>query len=62
MYWQQRELLPQFFTSEIELLGEKEVLHNIVFKFGVCRVKIINLTFLMRFSPDLKILSFPGFA
>ena len=45
MYLQQTRLLPQFFTPEIELLGEKELLHNILPKFGACRLQLINLTF-----------------
>ena len=62
MYWQQTKLLPQHFIPELELLGEKELLHNILPKVGACRMKLINLTsFLMRLSPDPKILSFPGF-
>ena len=36
MCWQQRKLLPQFFTPKIELLGKKELLHNILPKFGAC--------------------------
>ena len=62
MYWQKTKLLPQYFIPELELLGDKELSHNILPKFGACRMKLINLTsFLMRLSPDPKILSFPGF-
>ena len=62
MYWQQTKILPQYFTPELELLGEEELLHNILPKFGACRMKLINLTsFLMRLSPDQNFLSFPGF-
>ena len=32
---------PQFLTPEIELLGEKELLHNILPKFGACRLQLI---------------------
>ena len=49
MYRQQTKLLPQFFTPEFELLGEKELLHNILPKFGACRLHLINLTFLNAF-------------
>ena len=45
MFWQQAKLLPQFFPPEIELLGEKELLDNILPKFGACRLQLINLTF-----------------
>ena len=46
------KLLPQFFTPEFELPSEKEPLHNILPKFGACRLQLINLAFLMRFSFD----------
>ena len=49
MYWQQIKLLSQFFTLEFELLGEKEVLHNILSKFGVSYFQLINLTFFNAF-------------
>ena len=49
MYWQQTKLLPHFFTPEIELLGEKELLHNILPKFNACHFQLINLTFLNAF-------------
>ena len=45
MYWQQAKLLAQFFTPEIELLGEKELLHNILPKFCACRFQLIDLAF-----------------
>ena len=41
MNWQQTKPWPQFFTPEIELLGEKELLHNILPKFGACRLQLI---------------------
>ena len=28
MYWQQTRLLPQYFTPQFELLGEKELFHD----------------------------------
>ena len=31
MYWQQKKLLPQFFTPEIELLGEKEYIYIYIY-------------------------------
>ena len=49
MYWQQTRLLPQFFTPELELLGEEELLHNIFPKFGACRLQLINVTFFNAF-------------
>ena len=33
------------FTPEIELLGKKELLHNILPKFGACRFQLLNLAF-----------------
>ena len=56
MYWQQTKLLTRFLTPEIELLGEKELLHNILPKFGACRLRLIDLAFFHVFS------CFPGFA
>ena len=35
------KLLPQCFTPEIELLGEKELLRNILPKFVACRLQLI---------------------
>ena len=49
MYWQQARLLKQFFTPEIELLGENELLHNILHEFGACHLQLVNLTFLNAF-------------
>ena len=45
MYWQQTKLLPQCFTPEFELLGEKELLQNIPPKFSPCHLRLRNLTF-----------------
>ena len=45
MCWHQTRLLPQFFTPDIELLGEKELLHNMFPTFGACCSQLINLTF-----------------
>ena len=63
MYWQQAELLPQFFTPEIELLGEKELLHNILPNFGACSLQLINLTFFNAFfiPSSLRVPGFTGF-
>ena len=58
MYWQQAELLPQFFTVEIELLGEKELLHNILPKFCACHLQLINGTFFNAFLIRSKVLKF----
>ena len=35
----------KFFTPEFELLGEKELLQNILPKFSPCHLRLINLTF-----------------
>ena len=51
MYWQ-RQTFATIFYSEFELPSEKEPLHNILPKFGACRLQLINLAFLMRFSFD----------
>ena len=61
MYLQQRRLLPQFFTPEIELLGGKAPLHNILPKFGACHLQLINLTFSNAFLIRPEVLSSPGF-
>ena len=63
MYWQQTKLLPQFFTPEFELLGEKELLHNIFPKYYVCRLQLLNSIILnaICFPFNAKCLSFPGF-
>ena len=45
MCWHQTRLLPQFFTPDIELLGEKELLHNMFPTLGACCSQLINLTF-----------------
>ena len=61
MYLQQTKLLPQIFAHEIELLAEKELLHNILPKFGACRLQLINLTFFHAFlirSEVFKLLFF----
>ena len=49
MYWQETKIFLQFFTFEIDLLGDKELLHNILPKFGVCLLQLINLTFFNLF-------------
>ena len=49
MYWQQARFLPYFFTLEIELLDEIELLYNILPKFGVCRLQLINFNFFNAF-------------
>ena len=58
MYWQQTKLLPQVFTPEIELLGEKELLHNILPKFGACRLQLINFTFFNAFLIRSEVFKF----
>ena len=58
MYWQQTKLLPQFFTPEIELLSEKELLYNILPKFGACRLQLINLTFFNAFLIRSEVFKF----
>ena len=58
MYWQQTKLLPQFFTPEIELLGEKELLHNILPKFGACCLQLINFTFFNAFLVRSEVFKF----
>ena len=50
-----------FFSPEFQLLAEKELLHNILFKSGACHLQLRNLIILMRFSFDPKFLSFPEF-
>ena len=49
MYWQQTRLLRQFFTPELELLAEKELLHNILSTFGAYRLQLPNLTLFNAF-------------
>ena len=61
MYWEQTRLSPLFFTPEIESLGEKELLHNILPKFGACRLQLINLTFSNVFLIPTEVLSSPWF-
>ena len=61
MYWQQTKLLPQFFTPEIELLGEKELLHNILPKFGACLLQLINLTSFNALLIQSEVFKFSGF-
>ena len=58
MYWKQAKLLPQFFTPEIELLGEKELLNNILPKFGACRLQLINFTFFNAFLIRSEVFKF----
>ena len=58
MYWQQKKLLPQFFAPEIELLGEKELLYNILPKFGACRLQLINLIFFNAFLIRSEVFNF----
>ena len=58
MYWQQTKLLPQFFIPEFELLGKKELLHNIFPKFGACHLQLINLTFFNAFLIQSKVFKF----
>ena len=58
MYWQETKLLPQFFTPEIELLGEKELLHNILPKSGACRLQLINLVFFNAFLIRSEVFKF----
>ena len=48
-------------TPKIELLGEKELLHNILPKFGACQLQLINLTFFNAFLIRSEVLNFPGF-
>ena len=60
MYWQQAKLLPQFFTPEFELLGEKELLHNILPNFGACSLQLINLTFFNAFFIPSEVYVFQG--
>ena len=55
MYWQQTKLLPQFFIPEFELLGKKELLHNIFPKFDACHLQLINLTFFNAFLIQSKV-------
>ena len=43
MYRQKTKILPQCFIPKSELLGEKELLYNILSKFGVCCLQLINL-------------------
>ena len=62
MYWQQARFLPYFFTLEIELLDEIELLYNILPKFGVCRLQLINFNFFNAFHIRSEVfLGFPGF-
>ena len=58
MYLQQTRLLPQFFTPEIELLGEKELLHNILPKFGACCLQLKKLTFSNAFVIRSEVFKF----
>ena len=58
MYLQQTRLLPQLFTLEIELLGEKKLLHNILSKFGACRLQLITLTFSNAFFIRSEVFKF----
>ena len=58
MYWQQTKLLPQFFTPEIELLGEKELLHNSLPKFGACYLQLTNFTFSNAFLIRSEVFKF----
>ena len=46
MYWQQGKRFNFFFFSELELLSEKELLHNILPKFCACHLQLIS--FLIR--------------
>ena len=58
MYWQQTKLLLQFFTLEFELLGENELLHNILRKFGACHLELINLNYFNAFLIRSKVFKF----
>ena len=58
MYWKQTRLLPQSFIHEIELLGEKELLHNTLPELGACRLQLINLTFFNAFLIRSEICKF----
>ena len=58
MYWQQTKLLPQFFTPEIELLGQKELLHYVLPKFGACRLQLIHFTFFNAFLIRSEVFKF----
>ena len=49
MYWQQAKVLPLFFTPEFELPDEKELLHNILPKFGACRLQLMSSIFFNAF-------------
>ena len=58
MYWKRTNPLPQFFTLKSELLGEKELLGNILPRFGTCRLQLINLTFFIAFLIGSKVFTF----
>ena len=58
MYCQQTKLSPQFLTPQCELLGEKEPFHNILPKFGACRLQLINPTFLNVFLIRSEVFKF----
>ena len=61
MYWQQTRFLLQLLTPDFELLGERELLHNVLPKFGTCHLQLITLTFFNAFFIQSEVLSFPGF-
>ena len=58
MYWQQTRLLPQFFTSEIELAGEKEPLNNILPKIGGFCLQLIIWPFFHAFLIGSEVFKF----
>ena len=58
MYWKRKNPLPQFFTLKFELQGEKELLGNILPRFGTCHLHLINLTFFIAFLIGSEVFKF----
>ena len=48
----------QTFTTEFELVGEKELLYNILPKLGACHSQLINLTFFNAFLIRSEVFKF----
>ena len=58
MYWKRKNPLSQFFTLKFELLGGKELLGNILPRFGTYRLQLINLTFFIAFPIGSEVSKF----